>query len=305
MNVDNPHDRFFKETFSRLDILTDFLRVYLPEPILSGLDLNSLERETDSYTDDQLAEHFADLVFSAQFGEQPIRIALLLEHKSYTEEYPHFQLNRYLLNFWEQQLKQKQPLTPVLPIVVYHGKRRWKKRTLPDYFGTVPGPLLSFLPGFDYVLVDLSAISQRLPEFSTDYARVTGLLLQHSRQQRKFISLFDDLSDIFRRMATDAAGERFMETAFIYTYWTTDLTKVELIAIFRKISNQTEAIIMTTAERLINEGIEIGLEKGLEKGIEKGIRALLTLGMDVDSIAAALTIPAAQVKAIIDSSSQK
>lgn len=296
MNVDNPHDRFFKETFSRPDILTDFLRVYLPDSVLQGLNLDSLVREADSHTDDQLTEHFADLVFSAQFGEQAIKVVLLLEHKSYTEEHPHFQLNRYLLNLWESQLKQKQPLTPILPIVVYHGKRRWKKRSMAAYFGKIPKSLTSFLPAFDYILVDLSAISQRLPEFSTDYARVTGLLLQHSRQQRQFINVLENLGDVLQRMANDAIGERFMETAFLYAYWATDLTRVDVIAIFRKISNRTGEIAMSTAERLINEG----LEKGREQGLEKGVRALLKVGMDADAIAAALEMPPEQVKSILE-----
>ncbi len=292
MTVDNPHDRFFKETFSRLDILTDFLRVYLPRPILAGLDLTSLTREVDSYTDEQLSEHFADLVFSGRFGEQAIKVVVLLEHKSYTEEYPHFQLNRYLLNFWESQLKQKRPLTPILPVIVYHGKRRWIKRPMKTYFGEIPKTLLPFLPAFDYLLIDLSAISQRLPEFSTDYARVTGLLLQNSRQQRQFIKMLESLGDVLRRMTNDAVGERFMETAFLYAYWATDLTKVDVIAIFRKISNRTGEIAMSTAEQLINEGIE--------QGIRRSVRAFLSLGMTIDAIASALEVSPAQVKAIID-----
>lgn len=40
MNVDNPHDRFFKESFpERTFSPIDFLRLYLPEPIRQGLDL--------------------------------------------------------------------------------------------------------------------------------------------------------------------------------------------------------------------------------------------------------------------------
>ena len=70
MNPDKPHDKFFKETFSQTDITADFLQAYLPIAIRKKLDLTSLRREHDSYTDDQLNEHFADLVFSAQFGNQ-------------------------------------------------------------------------------------------------------------------------------------------------------------------------------------------------------------------------------------------
>lgn len=95
---DNPHDRYFKETFSRIDILADFLNVYLPDSLRDQLDFSSLVRELDTYTDETLSEYFADLVFTVRLGDSSVKIALLLEHKSYTEPHIHFQLNRYMLN---------------------------------------------------------------------------------------------------------------------------------------------------------------------------------------------------------------
>lgn len=43
--------------------------------------------------------------------------------------------------------------------------------------------------------------------------------------------------------------------------------RVDVTAIFCRISNRTGEIAMSTAERLINEGLEKGLERGLEKGV--------------------------------------
>lgn len=72
MNPDKPHDKFFKETFSRTDIAGDFLQAYLPESVRSGLDISSLQRDVDSYVDEELSEHFADLVFSGTFGKESV-----------------------------------------------------------------------------------------------------------------------------------------------------------------------------------------------------------------------------------------
>lgn len=90
---DNPHDRFFEETFSQSEVLIDFLNAFAPESVCQRINFATLTREVDTFTDDQLDEHFADLVFSVQYAGQPIRLVLLLEHKSYTEEHPHFQIN--------------------------------------------------------------------------------------------------------------------------------------------------------------------------------------------------------------------
>jgi len=46
--IQNPHDKFFKETFSNLEVARDFMENYLPEPILKIVDLNELEIQSGS-----------------------------------------------------------------------------------------------------------------------------------------------------------------------------------------------------------------------------------------------------------------
>ena len=91
--------------------------------------------------------------------------------------------------------------------------------------------------------------------------------------------------------------------------WTTDLTKQQVITIFHKISRQTGETAMTTAERLINEGIEKGIGQGIKKGIEqtnvRHVRGLLKLGMDAPAISAALELSLATVRGIINRTQSK
>ncbi len=308
---DNPHDRYFKETFSRLDILTDFLNVYLPRPLLDQLDTSSLVREFDTYTDEGLSEHFADLVFTATLGNTQVRIAILLEHKSYTEPYIHFQLNRYMLNAWDDRLAQKKALLPIIPIVVYHGRRQWKKREVATYFGQLSDTVLPYLPNFDYVLIDLSTVIDRLPGFQSDYARLTAVLLQTSRERRKLEKSLLVLADSINRLLSTEQGEQFFRTSLIYLSWVTALTKLEIVTIFRDVSKQAENYNMSLYEQLIQEGVEKGLKQGLEQGLEQGIeqgidqanrkaiKAMLKLNMDVQLIATALELTIEQTQAYI------
>jgi len=46
-NIKNPHDKFFKEVFSRKDIMEEFLLTYLPGNIVEHLNLKSLEYTKD------------------------------------------------------------------------------------------------------------------------------------------------------------------------------------------------------------------------------------------------------------------
>ncbi len=305
MNDDKPHDRFFKETFSRTDITSDFLQAYLPEAIRARLDLSSLHRETDSYTDEQLGEHFADLVFSATFDGQPVQVTLLLEHKSYPVKYPHFQLNRYILSVWEQQIKQKITLTPVLPIIIYHGYSRWLKQPLPTYFADMADELKSFLPAFDYILIDLGTIKTKLPQLHSDYARLTGLLLQYSRQKRQLEHILTTYAQIMHNLTETPGGRAFISTTFIYLNWTSGLTTQQVIAIFSRISTQAGTIAMSAAQQLINQGLEQGIEQGIERGIERGVRGMLKLNMDAATIAAAFDMPQIQMERLINKISQE
>ena len=43
MQIQNPHDKFFKETFSNIEVAKDFLLNYLPQNIIENVDINTLE----------------------------------------------------------------------------------------------------------------------------------------------------------------------------------------------------------------------------------------------------------------------
>ncbi len=83
---------------------------------------------------------------------------VLFEHKSYPEPLIAFQLLPYMIRIWERDLRQPGPvqLTPILPVVVYHGRAAWQ---VPLSFGelfTGAEPLRSYWPQFHYHLTDLS-----------------------------------------------------------------------------------------------------------------------------------------------------
>ncbi|HAO19175.1 MAG TPA: transposase, partial [Desulfobacteraceae bacterium] len=50
--ITNPHDKLFRETLSDREVAADFLKNYLPEDVLSLINLNSLEICKDSFVED-------------------------------------------------------------------------------------------------------------------------------------------------------------------------------------------------------------------------------------------------------------
>jgi 16S rRNA G966 N2-methylase RsmD len=73
--------------------------------------------------------------------------------------------------------------------------------------------------------------------------------LQYSRNQQRLVWVFEEAAALFTSLAGESMGRSFIETSFLYVDWTTDLTKQQVVAIFHRISQQTGAAAMTTAER--------------------------------------------------------
>ena len=96
-DLSNPHDRFFKETFSRLEVAQDFFTNYLPPAVTAVLNLDTLSLQSGSFIDPELQEQFADLLYRVDLtNNQKAYLYVLLEHKSYPDPHTPFQLLRYL-----------------------------------------------------------------------------------------------------------------------------------------------------------------------------------------------------------------
>ncbi len=81
MKVQNPHDKFFKETLGNVSTAKDFLSNYLPDNIMNIIDVNTLEPQKDSYINQELEESFSDLLFKVDINENEGYLYFLFEHK--------------------------------------------------------------------------------------------------------------------------------------------------------------------------------------------------------------------------------
>ena len=156
INKHKTHDEFFKVTFSQKQIAKSYIRRFLDPAILKKLELSRLKLDTNSYVTPLLKQYFSDIVYTCPYGEQTLKITFLFEHKSSPVQYPHIQLLRYNLEIWESNIKNKEPLQVVLPLIFYHGKDNWIYKAIPEYFGKIGPELLQYIPKFKYHLLDVS-----------------------------------------------------------------------------------------------------------------------------------------------------
>lgn len=158
LDLKNPHDKFFQEVFSREEVARDFFASQLPPHVVQPLDLSSLELLKDSFVDEDLREHFSDLRYKIdRQGGRKVFVYLLLEHKSFEEQFVLFQLLRYRVKIWDAR-RHTDGLIPILPIIYYLGKRRWS--LAPSFHSLflfpLPEPLRRYVPTFETIVWDIS-----------------------------------------------------------------------------------------------------------------------------------------------------
>ena len=270
-NVNDPHDRFFRETFSRRDVAEGFLRGYLPPAVAERIDWNSLDIAKDSFVEKALRNHFSDLLYSADYDDRDIKIYLLVEHKSHPDHWVALQLLRYQVRIWELHRKQQpgQPLPPIVPLVLYHGAERW--RIPADFralFGELGEGLAPFVPDFRYVSCDLN-----LPEPAEIQDKVATrfvlLALKHIFDPEPKQALREILPWVREILNRETALEMLEVVLRYYVQAKQILDENDIDELLTHAS--AEDFMATFIDRYIEQGLQKGLNLGIEQGIEQGI----------------------------------
>lgn len=301
MKIQNVHDKFFKETFSRIDIAANFLEELLDEKFVAKLNLSTLTMDNNSFVDEELEEHFADILYTCEYGDNcKIRIALLYEHKSYKEDYPHWQLVQYMINIWKSGFKQnKEKPLPVIPIILYHGKEKWVYQSMTSYFENLDEDLREYIPDFEYHLINLNNISdKKITDFKNKFLSISTLLFKHSRYKKYVKKIEDDLVELLK-LVDNQSNNAFSTSVVLYIQNTDDLTFKELFAIFTKVSTNLNNSIMTTAEQLISQGFNQGINQGFELREIDAVRRGYANGISNELLSNILNLPVQKIEDII------
>ncbi|MEL6676393.1 MAG: Rpn family recombination-promoting nuclease/putative transposase [Bacteroidota bacterium] len=297
MSATNPHDSLFKSTFQQLEIARTYLQHFLPPELVAALDLSQLSLDPDSYISPELEAYYSDIVYRCKAADAPLTLALLFEHKSYPERFPHIQLLRYMLGIWDRQLNNKEPLSLVVPMIVYHGKKNWQKKPFETYFPGLPEVLRPFLPAFDYQLTDLSTWSdEALFEVEAGLLAKTFFLFKHYQEER---FLMASLGRVFKDLDTymvDEKSKNLITSFVVYLWKTSSFSPEQIRKIMEQLPPKTKEIGQTTYD-WIREG---GKEEGaLEKEIQI-IMNSLKMGMPIKQIAEITGLSVEQLKARIE-----
>jgi predicted transposase/invertase (TIGR01784 family) len=284
-SVSGIHNNFVQELLKDPENARDFLERTLPRDLAAITDFNRLNYEDTSYVDPQLADYQTDLMFCFNTKDgDPGKFFLLFEHKSYRDTDTALQMAGYLIQSYKNQKKKNSGnyLIPTVPFLFSQGiDGVWKQAiTLSDLFNekTKNHPVFGrFIPMYETILVDIA--KENLEKFRSFKHLHSSLTLLKYAQSGIIEPIEESLGELFKeeKMIVNR------RSLILYLIKTSGLEPEKLKEIILNPEMRKE--IMTTAEMLIQEGIEKGRKEGAYQKASQTARAMLKKGMDHHIIA--------------------
>ena len=285
--IHKPHDTFVRKALEDMRVVRSLLQCELPEQIAAQLDFTTTERIDGTYISKSMRNTYSDIVFRVQFKDKSddessdksdhAYIYTLFEHKSYMDDWCNLQLLKYMVSQWEifHTAHPKEKLPPIIPLVLYHGKRGWRRREMLDLINTKdPAALQPYTPTFDYVLWDVAHMDRERLDLTLE-ARAFLEILHHIKRS----SLEQALPRIAHMLEMSSNDRRsILEKIEMYLRYVSSCSKHINEETIRKSIDDSEIreeIMATLAQKWMNEGEARGKAIGEARGIIGGQSALL------------------------------
>ncbi|MGE8711923.1 Rpn family recombination-promoting nuclease/putative transposase [Leptospira interrogans] len=288
--VNNPHDRLIRETFQDKKEAAIFFKNTLSPEVVKLLDLEKLELSESSFISEELKQEQTDLLFQIPLKSgNKTNVYLLFEHKSYLDNSIYIQLLGYLTEIYRNQHRNGEPISVVIPFVFYHGEKEWKlgNRLLDQFVLTNQEVdiLKDFIPNFKIDLFDLKEIELKDKLESITFQVTLGVVQKIREGDLEFISHLPELFSLLQAIEEESKKVAILRKLLLYIYWARDLKPTELnVVLQRSKLEQYEELAMTTAERLISEGMQRGIEQGIEKGKLEDASKMLSKRIDLKTV---------------------
>jgi hypothetical protein len=153
-------DTLYKQLFAHPEIVRDLLTAFLSAEWARSLEVGAFERVNASYVNDRGKARHDDLVWRVNIGGDWVYVYLLLEFQSRSDPWMALRMQVYVGLLCQDLVAQHRltrfgKLPPVLPIVLYHGRKPWRASTdLAALMLPPPEGLERFQPRQHYLLVD-------------------------------------------------------------------------------------------------------------------------------------------------------
>ncbi|MGH9840602.1 MAG: Rpn family recombination-promoting nuclease/putative transposase [Blastocatellia bacterium] len=260
----NYHDHFFREAMSQPEVMADFLVHYLPPDVAAAIDPTSAEVIPGTFVDEQLREHRSDLIYRVRMKSgEAAYIYIILEHKSFVYPMVSWQVLRYAMETWVQEVNGgASTLTPILPVVFYHGASRWNvAREFSALFDWQGREMLRpFTPDFRYYFLDLSTLKDE--EIMGGWRLRAVLITLKHIFDRQLTDLWQRLIETLRNVP-EKIGLNVLTPMMKYILGVREVTQLDL-------DRMVEATYPQAKENTMSTLTQTWVEQGIQKGIQQG-----------------------------------
>ncbi len=282
--MQKPHDLLFHRVFQNLENARSHLATVLPERVVAALDLTGLASAPSRLVDAVLQGRENDLLFTVPLreGGSEAIIFILLEHQTRVDGRMAWRVLQYMVrawDFWQRNTESKAaPFPPIIPLVLYHGERRWtapldftELLAIPDELRDEP---LLNQPSLRYAVQDLSQLSE--DELRGRAMVQMALLMMRRAHTGDLFSQLHRWAHLLIQIAA-SSGDDGLKTVLTY------MMEVEAEPRSPEVWRQTIDIaleqhplaqeqIMGLANWLRQQGRDEGREQGREEGRREGVQ---------------------------------
>lgn len=284
------HDHLFKLACSTPDAALAVVRAGLSEAVARGIDPRSLRVEPPSFlTGEPLSEDFRDVVLSCRLRGRPALIYVVIEHQRRVDPAMPLRIAVYVQRMWAWWRTEHpgEPLPVVLPIVVHQGPGPWTgPRSIADMLDAEPAVLEEvrpFMPGLELALLDLGALAPEAvaalaaPAFlriSLTLMRVVVIPGVSPEQILQILRV--DLAAPVRELIAQPGGAERLGNAISYTVRRVKGLDMDAVreAAREAAGAKADEVVMSTAQELIDQGVQQGERNILERLLRKRFGAL-------------------------------
>ncbi len=278
--VHNPHDTFFKDSLSQVQIAKDFFKLHLPAVVAELIDFNTLQLQSGNYVDQSLKYVASDILYKVNYlhAANPAYIYILVEHQSSIDIKMPFRILRYIVSIWSDHYKNsKSDLLPlVIPLVFYNGPHNYTGPTDLRALIAAPNVLIDEFLFKPFKLIDLHQIADEVLR-EHYWSGLMSYVMKHAYDP-EISPCMQDLLWFIGQLRAEG-GTNYIISALKYSLDRARTEQPELVLAALKAGLDEDGGIMgSLAEYIANQhkdtwlqqGMQQGMRQGMQQGIQKG-----------------------------------
>ena len=272
------HDPAYKLLFARPRMVRDLLDGFAARGWSGALDFDTLAPLPASFVSEDLQQRHGDLLWRIRFRDDRwLYLVLLLEFQATVDRAMALRMLTYTALLYQRLdadgvLRDHRALPPVLPVVLYNGRRPWTAPVeMTDLVAVGSDLLAPYQPSQRYYLLDGARVADA--DLPADNLVSALIELEKTRDAARLGEALRALGDLLRALGDDHLTRAFVTWLRQGMRFAGRLPAGEgdPLAQLQETQTMLEENVREWTRELLEQGRAQGIEQGIEQGRAQGI----------------------------------